>query len=1327
MSADELIYKVKLEADANSFKEISKALDDIEKKARNVGKGGSSGGGSDETEKETNALQELRKELKLKQIALAELQKALREGTKTTSELGEEQKALSASIIQLGSQVQEASKGYTEYNSALNLIPNTLKELEDKQRALNAAIENTPINDQTGQLELLKREYKDNQSAIDAFKASLKDTDVALRQTGTTLADLKTEQKALQSAIENTPINDQTGRLNELKSKLAENNVQIKQFTDSIKESTTAQDSSSKKSEQQSTTLQALKERLSLYRTELAEVNEQARQNGGADENLIAKQQELGKAIRETSARIQEADKGYADQQTALSSVPNTLNELIEKQNALSKAIADVPFDDQSGKLEKLKREYKDNQSAIDAFKASLKDTDVALRQTGTTLADLKTEQKALQSAIENTPIAQQSGRLSELQKRLADNKAEIQLFKQAIEGTTTAQKQNTVTTQKQKTKLSELRAQLSQYKNELAGVNDQARQMGGANAELSARQAELSQSISQTNSQIQEASQGYRDQETVLNDVALTYNELKEQNRALTIAMRDIPIDDQTGQLERLREQYLENNIKLKEFDASMGNFQRNVGDYTGGIRTFASSLAVVQGPLGPIAGRLNSFATVIDKLSKTTFIANTSQSIFGKLLLSNIPLIKTSATATKTQAVATTIANTALKGLNTTLKLVRLSFAALGIGAIIAGLAGIVQFFTKTERGAQQLRVIMAGLSASFNVIRDRAIAFGETIVKALKDPKQAIIDLGKVILDNLINRFTAIPKIIQGAFGVISKGAMATGLAVKGIWSKEAREQSRELFKEAGKDAVQYANGLGQLFTGIEDPITKLVEGSSNLIDEISEASNVAKQLETQMNAVLVRERELSLQRALQNKELQKTREFARDLEQPAEQRLQALKDIAKAEQELLEQELDNERERLRIIIAKNKQSEDAEKDVQAVIDQQIKLADLERASSEKQMSSLRDINTVERQIREERLRRERIQSDLFVSNREFEFNVIKDNLIKEGKLAEALNLDLQRFKESEIEERERLENLYKAEFISLKFSEAEAEKLAKLKADQELKEELYKRQEAFDEQTKKDLIDSNKFDRDIALRRKDMLLDFERQRLIDQGRFAEAARLEELDKDVLKEELRLQFLQDFLDSGMEAGEAARRAEEEAELESAQRIFDAKKRLQDAELEQRLNIAKQISVGLGAINTAFFNDSKEIAVAKAIIDTLAGANAAFAETKGSIFLKSLAAASALSMGYANVRKILSTKIGDKSVSQASPSAPNISTSFGLVDVGTNSPIASQMASQVGAQSNQLPPTFVFTGDLDPEFMSIKVTQGSNSISSRTLGVGI
>lgn len=80
-------------------------------------------------------------------------------------------------------------------------------------------------------------------------------------------------------------------------------------------------------------------------------------------------------------------------------------------------------------------------------------------------------------------------------------------------------------------------------------------------------------------------------------------------------------------------------------------------------------------------------------------------------------------------------------------------LAFIATPIGAVLtavaAALAAVVQYFTRTEAGGDQLAKIMAQLSAVFNVVLDRVTALGGALVKlftgdfvgAANDAKQAI----------------------------------------------------------------------------------------------------------------------------------------------------------------------------------------------------------------------------------------------------------------------------------------------------------------------------------------------------------------------------------------------------------------------------------------------------------------------------------------------------------------------------------------------------------------------------------------------------------
>jgi hypothetical protein len=1086
-------------------------------------------------------------------------------------------------------------------------------------------------------------------------------------------------------------------------------------------------DSSKSETEKEASALKELKKELKEKQEQLAKTNKLMSEGNNVTLSMIASQKQLGSEIQSVSQKIQEATRGYVDQNTALSKAPQTLNELIEKQRALKIALSDV--DTKSDEFKELTNEYANTTAQIKELKSAMVLGSAEVRQFGTTLADLKLEQKTLATAIENTPIVEQSDRLDKLRKAHQEVTARINEFTKSQQNSSIAQKESTSDSDKNADALSNLRQQLKAKQQDLANLQQALRDGTISSEDMRVKQGELGASIAELRTQVQDATRGYLDQDTVLATTATTYNELVQQNRALSIAMRDIPLDDTTGRLEALQAQYVQNNTKLKEFDASIGNFQRNVGDYASSLRGFANSIAIIQGPLGPIAGRINSLATVIERFTKGKKEATVATTAFGRVMQGNIALFTASTTATTAKTVAVGAMNVGIKGLNFTLKALRLSLMALGIPALVLGVLGIIQAFKGTEEGAQKLRVIMAGLSARLDVFRDMLIGFGNIFIKAFEDPKQAVIDLWEAIKTNIVNRFAAIPKIFISAFETISNGAKAVGLAVKGIWDKDAREASKDLFKQAAKDYVAYIDSIGQVLTGIEDPISRAVEAGRNLAERLDEAKEEGEKFQEAMNAVLVTERELGVLRAEQNRELQRTRALARDMDVDAEIRLEALKEIAREEAKLLDAELENERERLRILEGQMAMSLTSEKTKQAVADQQAKIADLERASLEKQMSAQRDINTTERQIREEQLRRERTRSELFTRNRDLELEKVRDNLIKEGRLTEALQQDLDTIKADSVAEQARLEQLFLTELLAQKFTQEEAERLAKEKADIEVAEQVYKAELALQQQREKDRIGTAKFDRDIALRRQEMLLNFERDRLIMQGRLAEAERLENLHTEEgqlkLLNDLKARYLAEFIEQGIEPEEAARRAREKAELESEQRIVDGRKALNDALAEQRIASARRLQRAIGAINTALFNDNKEIAVANAIVNTYESVTKALASAAPPLSFK--LAGLALAEGMANVKKIMSTKAkGSNSTSSAS-SAPSVSTSFGLVDVGTNpQPFAFNMATGAQSQSSQtMQPNITLAGEFDPAFLAVKVTMGNNEISSQATGI--
>lgn len=922
-----------------------------------------------------------------------------------------------------------------------------------------------------------------------------------------------------------------------------------------------------------------------------------------------------------------------------------------------------------------------------------------------------------------------------------ADDKSLAEVKRQANEAQstkTTSGGRGNQGTEKEISALKQLRAELKNYQNDLSDIQAEAKRTAGATTDNLNVQRTLGTAISEVRTQIQEATRGYIDQQTAINTLPTTYNELVEQNRALSIAMRDVPLADTSGKLQELQQQYSENNVKLKQFDSTLGNSQRNVGDYkiaTDGIETslnnFASALAVVQGPLGPLAGRINALATTIKKLRATTNTAEKTQEGLGHVLKGNIPLLQAKATATAASSIATKGANIAIKSFNIGLKVLRITLISLGIPALVIGIISIVQAFKRTEEGAGKLRVIMAGASATLDVFKDILAGIGKTLITAFEDPQQALKDLGELIKQNVINRIVAIPQIAMSAFDVLSKGAVAAGLAVKGIFSEEAREQSKELFLEAGKDFKEFSNNVVQLATGIEDPIDKLVDGVSKIAEEIIKDSAAAKEFETDMNAVLIREREIGVERARQNRDLQEARAIARDMDVDAETRLKAILDVGKAESKMFEEEIANERERLRIMEKQASLSLTDETTLNAIAEQKEKLFSVEQSSLQNTMRLLRDEQGVRRQISEQAVRIANHNFEIETKQEEMRMDVLRTNLIREGKIREALELELSNIEKNKLEETARLEQLFLIEFEGQQIDSANRVTMAREKAEIEVAERIAVATKNLEDRKIKEAKSADAFNRGLDEQRRLFSIKQAQDRLSQRGQEIQALRMLELDSEEgiarRRNEIRTQLFDEFRAQNIDADEAARRADAESQLLVDKEVHENKLQLSKLTAQNSIDIAKSVGNSLGQLNSALFKDSKELAVAQTIANTYAGAMAAFKDTPGNIIIRGLAAAAAVATGIANVKKILSTKLGSKSISQsAPPSQPNITTGFGLVDVGTNAPIAEQVAMGASPSRQSMNPTFIFQGDLDPEMMAIKVSQGRNSISGNTVGIG-
>jgi len=586
-----------------------------------------------------------------------------------------------------------------------------------------------------------------------------------------------------------------------------------------------------------------------------------------------------------------------------------------------------------------------------------------------------------------------------------------------------------------------------------------------------------------------------------------------------------------------------------------------------------------------------------------------------------------------------------------------------------------------------------------------------------------------LWEVIKQNIVNRFIALPKLFTSAFSGLSKGAMGAALAVKGIFDKEARKESKKYFEEAAQESRNFANNLGQVLTGIEDPLDKLAEGSAKMRAELEEKVRLAGELEEAMNDVLVRERELGVERARQKRDLQEVRDAARDLNTPPQERLELIKQIRESEAQYFDDVVANEQERLRIMQAQAELSETDEATKQAIADQEAKILDLERERFERSMSLTRDQTAVQRQIFDQQIRNERRLLDAEVGRREFAIREQQKALTEQGKLVEIAVMRQTAFRETK--EQETLDRIRAAhtELRRQNIQDEEQFALAEERIRREMAEQEMDLNESVMDARRQRREAERSFEFEQERLQAERLLNAELHQLEMRNDQVGQIRAQQISLEEQQEREKEQRLYDLREGFIQQGIEREKAADMARL-----------RLEEEYMQERMNLEMQLSKAVRQANQqlvdaivslnsagmkAMFGDNKAAAAAATITETLAGATRAFMANPGPV--GAINAAAAMAVGAANLRQILRTQVGDTSVGTTGrASGAQARESFGLVDVGG---IGQQFASVLAAQASpadmdrDLPP-IVIEGEFDPAFLAIKVSQGRNEISSQATG---
>lgn len=256
-------------------------------------------------------------------------------------------------------------------------------------------------------------------------------------------------------------------------------------------------------------------------------------------------------------------------------------------------------------------------------------------------------------------------------------------------------------------------------------------------------------------------------------------------------------------------------------------------------------------------------------------------------------------------------------VKNLGSTLKALMANPIVLLIGAIVASLTALYKAFTSTKEGGEKMQQIFAGLGAVMNVLRDVAVKVTENLIDMFSNPKQALTDFAKLVKENIINRF-------NGLLELVPQLGKAIGLLFEGK------------FAESGKVAL---NAVSKVTLGVENMTSKIQSGINavgDLVNEMAKDAKATAEIEKRLQKLADAERQLTIDKAKQQKQIEANRAIAEDENKSLEERRQALDKAISAEQQLLKRETNIAQQRYSLIKQKNKLTAQTAEGVQAEAD-------------------------------------------------------------------------------------------------------------------------------------------------------------------------------------------------------------------------------------------------------------------------------------------------------------------------------------------------------------------------------------------------------
>lgn len=288
---------------------------------------------------------------------------------------------------------------------------------------------------------------------------------------------------------------------------------------------------------------------------------------------------------------------------------------------------------------------------------------------------------------------------------------------------------------------------------------------------------------------------------------------EAREQNSLLNKLRNETNVTTVEGkkQLDELNAKLNQNNDFIKENADQYLQQKINIGNYSDSIKDALSNLNPLNGGIAGFTQRAQEAGGVLPLLSNGLKAVTTG--IYG--------MVKAS-----------------------------LTFLATPIGAVIGAiglvLGGLITYLKSTQEGIDKITAVTRPLMAIFDSLIGVVQKVGKGLFEAFSNPKKTLEDLADFVKTNLINRFTAFGKILEGIinldFKAVTDGVLQAGTGVENLTDKIA-----DGAKETGKfldDAAKKGAEIDRLQKEIEKGQIAFEKNTISINNALDEQELIAK---------------------------------------------------------------------------------------------------------------------------------------------------------------------------------------------------------------------------------------------------------------------------------------------------------------------------------------------------------------------------------------------------------------------------------------------------------------------------------------------------